>query len=1049
MNLADLSIKRPTFMACLIILSVVIGLAGMKRLGVDLFPDVTFPIVTVTTVYPGAGPAEVETLVTKPVEDEVSTISGIKRLSSSNQEGVSVVIAEFTMETDVKYAEQQVRDRVAATKRKLPTDIKDPVIRRVDPSDQPIVILSVKADLREDELYDLAYETIKPKLEQIANVGLIDILGGRKRELHVALDRTKLKAREVSASLVAQRIAGAGEDIPSGKRAEGAKETIFRTVGQFKSLQDIKSLVLSFYGNDVSTRISDVGEVIDTLEDETSRTYLNGQRSLFIYAFKQSGSNTVAVVDAIKAKVEKINAEIKDKKGTPSIALVRDAAVPIRINIADVNESIYIGIGLAVVVVFFFLANFRSTIITGLALPNSLIGAFILMWLAGYSINIMTLLALSLSVGLLIDDAIVVRENIFRHIEMGKTPKQAALIGTQEVSLAVIATTLTVIAVFGPLGFLKGVVGQFFKQFGLTVCFAMAISLFDALTVAPMLSAYFAGNPHKKPSPLFANTIGVLLNAFEKFQVWLENGYEKLLRKTVKRPFMALLVSTVIFLLTMSTIIFVPKTFLPAQDAGEFTIGLDLPPGTSLQAMSEVALKVDESLRKNAEVAVSALTVGSRQGDPNYADIYVHLVDSKQRKVNTSQFKERLRNQLKDFAYANPKVKDYDAVGAGQRPFNLNILGQDQKMLEEYSLRVKERLQQIDGLVDVDVNFRPGKPEFQIRPDKARAQQLGVTTASLGMELRTQIEGIVPAKYREGGIEYDVRVRLQDSQRNLKEGFDSTYVPNINGSLVKLSNVAQAVATDGPSKITRQDRNRYIQVNADLRPGSKKGLGDIMTEIDGLMKNELKPPVGVNYAFVGQAENFKEMLESMVFAMGAGILFIYLVLASLYESFVTPFTIMLALPMAVCGSIVALAITQESFNIFSMIGVIMLLGVATKNSILLVDYAHQLGDQGVDRDDAIVKAGKTRLRPILMTTMALIAGTIPIAMGLNEASKQRTSMGVAIIGGLVSSTLLTLLVVPAAYSFIDRFRVWSKGIMMKIFTVSTDSDDKASAKSNH
>lgn len=1035
-SLANLSIKRPTFITCIVLIMLAVGWSSMKRLGVDLFPDVTFPVVTVSTPYPGAGPSEIETLVSKPLEDEVSTLSGLKRLSSINQEGLSIVVAEFTLETDVKFAEQQIRDRVSATKRKLPTDIKEPVIRRIDPADQPVVIFAVEADLPTGKLYDVANEVLRPKLESVSQVGLVEVIGGRKREIHIALDRAKLKSREISASQVVARLGAAGENVPVGKIDEGKKETVFRTLGQFKSMNDISSTIVNFFGNDVPTTVSDVGSVVDTLMDETSRTYVNGNKSLFLYAFRQSGSNTIAVVDGLKKRVEELNKEMENQPGKPKVSIVRDGSWWIHANVDDVKESIMLGILLAVFVVFLFLANGRSTIITGLALPNSLIGAFILMSMAGFTINIMTLLALSLSVGLLIDDAIVVRENIFRHIELGKSPIDAARAGTHEVTLAVIATTLTVIAVFGPVGFLKGVTGQFFKQFGLTICFAMAISLFDALTIAPMLSAYFAGATHRGESNgffsrIWASTGGRMLRGFSRFQDWLETKYVATLHITLKHPLKTLGVSFLIFLGSCATIKFVPKTFLPPQDAGEFSVGLDLPPGANLNAMDEVASQVDKIIRSNSEVAVSAFTVGGRDGSANVADAYVRLVPAKQRKTNTSQVKDKIREQLKNFAHANPKVKDYDAVSGGMRPFNVNFISTDTQALEKFTLLVFDRLKKHPGLKDPDINYRPGKPELQIVPDKRRLELLGLSSVQLGQELRTQIEGTTAAKFREEGKEYDVRVRLKEDQRDLRQGYARTYVPNINNALVKLSDVAQAVDATGPAKITRQDRQRYIQINADITPGA--GIGDIMQEINKmLLEGDLKLPVGIHYAFVGQAENFKELADSVTTAMGFGILFIFLVLASLYESFVTPFTIMLALPLAICGSFVSLALTQQSLNIFSMIGIIMLLGVATKNSILLVDYAHQQVLKGTDRATAIILAGKTRLRPILMTTMALIAGTLPVALGLNEASRQRTSMGIAIIGGLVSSTLLTLVVVPAAYAFVDRFRVWSKEKLTKL-----------------
>jgi HAE1 family hydrophobic/amphiphilic exporter-1 len=1044
MNIAELSIRRPIFMTCLILLSVTVGLFAMRKLPVDLFPDVTFPIVFIQTVYPGAGPAEVESLVSKPIEDEISTLAGIKRISSTNQESVSVVVAEFTLETDVKYAEQQIRDRVGAVKRRLPDDIQEPTIKRLDPSEQPVVTLSLRGELPAAELFDLASETIKPQLEQVSQVGQVVIYGGRKREVQVQLDRQKLKSRELSAGLVANRLGGAGENIPAGKKASGDQETIFRTVGEFTSIEDIRRLVVTFFGNDVATRISDLGVVVDTLKDETSRVLVNGEPALQLAVFKQSRANTVAVVDGVKLKLDKINRDLAKRAGAPQLGLIRDGAKFIRANIADVYESILIGIVLAVVVVFLFLGSARSTVITGLALPNSLIGAFILMWYFGYSINIMTLLALSLSVGLLIDDAIVVRENIFRHLEMGKSPFQAAVEGTGEVRLAVIATTLTVIAVFGPLGFLGGVVGQFFKQFGLTVCFALLISLFDALTVAPMLSAYFAGRGghsgsgnSKKSSYQLAKQ--AVLAPFERGQVALEQGYTRLLRLVLTHPIKSLGVSLVIFVVSVSFVRWIPKTFLPTQDSGEFTVAIDLPPGTSLQRMAAMTSEIDKVIRANPEVELVAATIGSRDGDPNFADLYVKLVEAKSRPgVSTSDLKAKLRKQLIPFAQANPKVKDFDAVGGGQRPFTMNITGFDREVLEREGLKVLERLKSIPGLLDVDINFRPGKPEFQVRPDLAKAEMLGVSTASIGRELRAQVEGIEAARFRERGIEYDVRVRVIDAQRDLKQAFPTLYVPNLNNNLIRLADVAQPVSATGPSKISRIDRNRYVQIGADIAPGA--GLGDVMNQISAIMDSELKLPEGYQYAFVGQAENFKELGDSMLIAVFAGVLFIFMVLASLYESFITPLTIMLALPLAVCGAFVALFIGRETLNIFSMISLIMLIGVATKNGILLVDYANHLRLQGVDRAQAILEAGRTRLRPILMTSMALIAGFIPIAIGLNEASKQRTAMGVALIGGLISSTLLTLVVVPAAYLYIDRFRSWAEGGFARLF-VSGGKDE--------
>jgi HAE1 family hydrophobic/amphiphilic exporter-1 len=485
-----------------------------------------------------------------------------------------------------------------------------------------------------------------------------------------------------------------------------------------------------------------------------------------------------------------------------------------------------------------------------------------------------------------------------------------------------------------------------------------------------------------------------------------------------------------VFALSVASVVFVPKTFLPTQDAGEFQVSFDLPPGTSLEETTRIGAEIDHVIRANKEIKNSAMIIGSQDGAPNNGSFFVTLVPGKEREANTSEMKARIREQLKPFAYANVAVKDFDAVGGGQRPFNLNILGNDPQKLEEYAQKVLAVAKKHPALLDVDVNYRPGKPELQVAIDKNRADKLGVSTVQVGSELRTQIEGATTAKFREAGEEYDVRVRLKEDQRDLKAAFDQTYVPNINYNMVRLRDVATAVEAQGPSKITRQNRTRYIQIQADIAPGA--GMGDAMADISRAIKEEIKLPEDMSFAYVGQAESFQELGESMMTAVTFGVLFIFLILASLYESFVTPLTIMLALPLAVCGSFVALFVSGESLNIFSMIGVIMMLGVATKNSILLVDYANQRTAEGMDRVSAMIESGKTRLRPILMTSMALLAGFIPIAIGLNEASKQRTSMGWACIGGLISSTLLTLLVIPAAYLYIDRFRVWSSALFTRV-----------------
>ena len=1034
MSLAQLSIKRPIFITCLTLLMLVVGWTSFKRLAVEKMPDTSFPTMTVTTRYAGAGPSEIETLITKPLEDEISTISGLKRVTSRSMEGISQITAEFNFGADVNRMSEKMRDKINAVKASLPADAKDPTISLMDPANMPIMKLVLSADLPESKLYDVAEFTIKPALEQVNNVGSVKLVGGRKREIQVVLDRAALKKRELSVSGVAASLSASGENVPGGKVNKGGREITYRSIGEFGSVKDIANTVIGLYGNEVATRVSDIGLVYDTVQDETSRVFVNGKKSLFIQVYRQSGANTLGVADGINKKMEALKPILETMDGKPQLGLIQDASTDIRDNITDVEETIFIGILLTVLVVYFFLANGRSTLITALALPNSLIGAFILMYVAGFSLNIISLLALSLSVGLLIDDAIVVRENIFRKMEQGETPEAAAVNGTKEVQLAVVATTLVVLSVFAPVALVGGMVGMLMKQFGLTICFAMLISLFDALTIAPMLSAYLgkAGRAGEGKVSLWGRLMARPLGGFEAFNTTLANAYEKLLRSVVVHPLKTLAISTAVSLLAMGTFVKVPINFMPESDTGQFGVDMELPPGSNLDAMQAVADKAVGIVAASPEVKMTALTVGGSNDEAYKASLYVQLKDPKDRKATTKEMKARLRAQLEPaIPEANPLVSDYDPTGSSKsQPLQINLVGTDQAELNAYAEKVIARLKQDKSLRDIDTNYRPGKPELQIKADSEKAKIYGVNTRTLGEEIRAQVEGVTPVKFRAAGQEYDVRVRLRPEQRELATNYEAIYVPNVNGRLVRLTDVAAVRSETGLAAIERVDKGRYIQIKANLAP--KVGLGDVVNNVKQLFAGELRPPKGIRYAFAGESENFQDMIGSMVMAVGFGVLFIYFVLASLYESFVTPFTIMLALPLALCGAFVALLVTGEAFSIFTAMGLIMLLGIACKNSILLVDYTARLIAGGTERTEAIVQAGKIRLRPILMTSIALIAGMIPVAIGLNEASAQRTSMGVAIIGGLISSTLLTLVVVPAVFSYVDRFRIWSGALLARL-----------------
>ncbi len=1000
-----------------------LGAISLKGLPIDLYPDVSLPTVVVQTTYAGAGPQEIETEVTKILEDAVATISGVQKVSSQNMESVSVLSVEFSLKTDLNFAEQEVRAKVTNALRELPDDIDAPVIRKVSPSDAPIMNISLQADMDDGKLYDLAKEVISPQFEQVYQVGQVDIMGGRKREIHVSLDRNRLNSMDISASSVAQALSNGGRNVPAGKIDVGPTQYSFRTLAQYSTIDEVGGMVLRLADVYHPITVSSVAKIQDTLEDETSRSRLNGKKALNFSVFRQSGANSVKVADDIKLKVEKINKDFEAQGVDAKMTVVSDNSRKIRANVFDVYESIFFGILLTVIVVYFFLGSMKSTLITGFAVPNSLLGACIMMSIFGFSINIMSLLAMSLVVGLLVDDAIVVRENIFRKLEEGMSAKKAALFGTNEVTLAVIATTLAVLAVFGPIGNLQGIVGQFFKQFGLTVCFAMIVSLFDGLFVAPVLSAYVAGgHSHSEPKSWFGRLNKKALYKFDRFQAWLEVIYVKSLKVAMNHPAKTIAASIGIFFFSLFIATKVPFTFLPAQDNGEFFITYELNPGASLDATDDVAKKIEERIAKFTEIKDKLALVGSANSESHKGTFFIGLVPSKERTKNTTAVKDAVKEALADLKQYNVIVTDNPGA-QGSRQFNLNIVGQNMEELIAYSEKMVEKLKTNPSLQQVDTSYRSGKPEYQIQIKGDTAKASGVTVMGIGNELRTLIEGQTPAIYRENGVNYDVRVRLQPDQRDLREQYQNLKVPNLSQRLVPLANVANLKEAHGPSVILRENRNRYIQISADLTPGGA-GLGGVMAEIKKMGQAELKPPAGITFSFVGEAERFAELMTNIVVSMGLGVMFIFLVLASLYGSFITPVTIMSVIPLAACGAFFSLFIMRSSFDLFSMIGCVMLMGLATKNSILLIDSAAERQKEGKSRYDALVIAGETRLRPIIMTSLALIAGMVPVAIGLNEASKGRTSLGIVVIGGTISSTLLTLYVIPAIHLFVDRFQDW-------------------------
>jgi HAE1 family hydrophobic/amphiphilic exporter-1 len=1085
MNLAKMAIKRPTFIVALLTVVLILGVISLRKLSVTKYPDVEIPVVSIMTTYSGAGVAEIEQLVTKPIEDAVSGISGLKHIQSVNQDNMSLISSEFELSKDPDIAAQEVRDKIGPLRRDLPDGIGEPVVMKLDINSRPLVSLSLKSkSMTPRQLCDFADDVVTKDFEQISGVSKVKIVGGSKREIHIKVDRKKLKEHGLTLTSLATRIKANSSNTPAGSIDRGSQEVSFRTIGEFKSVEQINNVVVSFLGNDKPITVRDVAKVEDGVAAETSRARLDikkdgeivYEQSLLIQIYKQAKGNDIAVSDGIKKKINEVNEKYKQVVGTPNITVISDEAHGVRMNVEDVESTILEGVFLAIVVVYFFLGSWRSTFITALSLPNSLIGSFVFMYAFGFSLNVLSLMSLSLAVGLLIDDAIVVRENIFRHYEGGASPVKAAIDGTNEVTLAVVATTSTVIAVFLPIAFLDGVVGQFFKEFGLTVVFAMVISIADALTIAPMLSAYIIPEHNKKVSKkwkiqeyIVKVVRALTVDWFDKVFMFVEQSYKKMISFIVKEKlvdvetsvfgkkkrrfviswkFITLLVALLVFVGTIAIAKKYLKTsFMPPSEWGEFSLSVKAKPGTSLEQMDKYMLQVEEIIMKDPDIEFVSSSVGSGSGNMSTASlasessIYVKMIAAKhglftknKRTRTTSEMKDYLREVL------NEKFGDElelsvvnQSLGGGNSEFAMELSGDNMKVLYDAAKQLMEKCKTIPNFVDIHSNYQPGKPEVQIQMDPKNMENFGVSSCVVGNEIRAMINGTKAGKYRENGLEYDILVKFQDNQQDIAKNFDTIYVDNINNKLVKLKNVAYVKNTSSPVQIFRKDGSLFVSVEGNLSSGGT--IGEVQNQalkIFNEMKSDpenLEKWKNIKCAFSRNAEDMNNMLKSIAIAGALSIVFIFVVLASLYESVITPFTIMTALPLAIIGGIIALLVANQSADMFTLIGMIMLLGIVAKNSILLVDYIQQqMRDSGLSMDDSIIKAGTVRLRPILMTSFALIAGMLPTALGLSEVGQFRKGMGIVVIGGVISSTILTLIVVPSVFEYMDKIRLFLRRI---------------------
>jgi len=1019
MWISNTSIKRPVFATMFILSFVVLGLVSMTRLGIDLFPSVDFPFVNITTVYPGASPEEVETLVTKPIEDAVAGIEGVKRVESNSNEGFSRVGIEFKLDVDAQGAAAEVREKVAAIRFRLPKEVEDPTIARFDVAALPIATYGVGSSLPADKTRLLVEDQVKPLLQQVDGVAGVEVNGGLVREIQVNLDPRRLEALQLPIAAVSDALVAANLDLPGGTVTAAGKDIVLRTKGEFKSTDEIGDVILrSAAGSTV--RLKDVASVVDGYADRTSTTRLNGVDAVTFAVRKQAGGNTVAITDRINAVLAKNASAFSDLTIRP----IHEDARYIRSNLADVRTNIIFGGLMAVLVVFVFMRDWRSTLITSLALPTSVIATFFFMWVAGFSFNMMTMMAIALVIGILIDDAVVVRENIYRHMEQGEDPMTAARRGTSEIGLAVMATTFTILSVFLPVGFMNGIVGQFFKSFALTVAFAVAMSLVIAFTLDPMLSSRFV--KYIPPEERRRTRAGRVLERWGQAYDRLDRLYQRVLAWALAHPFRVVTAAVVIFVSSLSTLSIIGTEFVPKEDRAEFVVMVDLPPGMAFDETVARVGEVEQALMKTPEVRQVFTTVGLN-GQTRKSQIRVQTTRKDERRVTLEEIKRGLRTSLKTIPFANIKVADPEFMQGApyEPPINVYVRGNDMKELKRISDELVAKIRAVPGAVDVDTTLVSGQPEMVARVDRPRAADLGFSVGSVAMQVRSMVEGVVPGKLREQDHEFDIRVRLAPAYRNDFTSLAAAPIYSPTGAVIRTGELVRMDPGVGPSSIDREQRVRQAKVGVDLEG---RPLGDVSADIQKILDG-MSIPATFQMGFAGDVELMQETAQGLMLALLLAVTFIYIVLASQFESFTEPIIIMLALPLALVGALLLLLATGHHLGMPAMIGIVMLMGLVTKNAILLVDLTNQFRrEKGMSVTEAILHAGPVRLRPILMTTMAMVLGMLPSAFGLGEGGEFRAPMSLATIGGLITSTLLTLVLVPVAYLLLhrlmDRVRAW-------------------------
>jgi HAE1 family hydrophobic/amphiphilic exporter-1 len=1035
------SLKNPVFATMVMLALVVLGLFSLQRMQIDQFPNVDFPVVVVVTDYPGASPEIVESEVSKKIEEGVNAIAGINALTSRSYEGQSVVVIEFGLHVDGRKAADDVREKVAGVRPNLRTEVGEPRVLRFDPSARAIWSVAVVPDtsVAPDkvpsaiELTNWADQTLKKRLENVRGVGSVTLVGGTKREINIYLNPSALEALGITPDQVVAAVRSENQNVPVGSIRSVEQERVIQIDARMQRPEDFGRIIVARKSG-AAIRVSQVARISDGAQETESLALYNGQRTLLLSVQKTQDDNTIAVVDGLQKTMKAMQKQLP-----PGIKLkeITDGSRQIRVSVDNVRSTLIEGAALTVLIVFLFLNSWRSTVITGLTLPIALIGTFFFMQLFGFTINMITLMALSLCVGLLIDDAIVVRENIVRHVQMGKSAYAASLDGTQEIGLAVLATTLSIVAVFLPIGFMGGIIGKFFHEFGITIVAAVLISMFVSFTLDPMLSSIWhdpsieAHGKRHAPVTFYDKTIGRVTGWFDHATDALADVYQNILRWSLAHKLATVGLALGIFATSIAMVPLLGTEFVPKSDFSETTLNFNTPVGSSLEVTEAKARQVEAIIQDFPEVRYTLATIntGSANGKI-YANIYIRLVDRKSRTLGINEMSVALRERLKKVpGITVTHVGLLDSVG-GQKQILFSIQGPDTAELERLTTLALDKVRSIPGLVDLDSSAKPNKPTLDVRVRNDAASDLGLSVGQIGSTLRTLVAGQTVGNWRAPDDQtYDVNVRLSPDARNSLDNLNQmpfTVGSNADGSprTVRLSQVATVVESTGPNQINRRDLTREVSISGNV---SGRSAGEVSADIKTAMDTIAMPP-GYGYKFSGSTKDMAEAFGYAISALVLAVVFIYMILASQFKSFLQPLALMTALPLTLIGVVLALMMFNSTLSMFSVIGVVMLMGLVTKNAILLVDFAIRAQEEGMDRDAALLQAAKVRLRPILMTTLAMIFGMVPLAFALSEGSEMRAPMGQAVIGGVITSSLLTLVVVPVVYCYMDDLAQWARRI---------------------